>query len=184
MSSNRFRELIMRFSRPALSLSLALLAVASASNGQRREDAILPQSLALTAEGQTMLQAGKFDQATDYFESALAVDPRNRPAFMALARVAGKQGLPGKAIRLYREALLLEPNDVAALSGQGEAMVQKGALAKARENLARIKQLCATICPAQTQLAMAIDMGSSAPVISAQAVQIKPVVSEEETKPE
>lgn len=174
----------MRFSPPALALSLALLTVASASNGQRRADDLSPRSVALTAEGRALLQAGKLDQATDSLESALAVDPRNRPAFIALARVAEKQGLPGKAIRFYREALILEPNDVAALSGQGEAMVQKGALEKARENLARIKQLCVTTCPAQTELALAIDKGAAAPVISAQAVQIKPVVTEGVVTPE
>lgn len=174
----------MRFSPPALALSLALLTVASVSNGQRRDDDISPQSVALTSEGRAALNAGKLDLATDYLESALAVDPRNRPAFMALAKVAEKQELPGKAIRLYREALLLEPNDVAALAGQGEAMVQKGALEKARANLARIKQLCPTACAAQTQLAMAIDKGAATPVLSAQAVQIKPVVTQEPAKSE
>jgi len=74
--------------------------------------------------------------------------------------------------------LLIEPNDVAALAGQGEAMVAKGAITKAKENLARIKQLCIAACPEQGKLAMAIERGSAAPVISAQAVQPKPVVSE------
>lgn len=168
----------MRFSPPVVALSLALLTVASASNGQRRDDDLSAQSVALADEGRALMTAGKFDEATDLLESALAVDPRNRPAFIALAKVAERQGLPGKAIRFYREALLLEPNDVAALSGQGEAMVQKGAVQKARENLARIKQLCVTTCPAQTELAMAIDKGAAVPVVSAQAIQPKPVVTE------
>lgn len=174
----------MRFSPPVLALSLALLTVASVSHGQRRDDDIAPQSIALTGEGKTLLAAGKYDEATDALETALAVDPRNRPAFLALARVAEKQGLPGKAIRLYREALLIEPNDVAALSGQGEAMVQKGAFEKAKENLARIKQLCATNCPAQGELAMAIERGTTPPVISAQAVKPQPVATVGVTKSE
>lgn len=174
----------MRFSPPALALSLALLTVASVGHGQRRDSDISPQSVTLASEGQALFAVGKLDEATDALESALAVDPRNRQAFVTLARLAEKQGLPGKAIRLYREALLLEPNDVAALSGQGEAMVQKGAIQKAKENLAKIKQLCATACAAQCQLAMAIEKGTATPVISAQAVQPRPVVTDGGAKPE
>ena len=168
----------MRFSPPALALSLALLTVSSESFSQKPDALINPQSVMLASEAKTLVAAKKYDEAVSVLESALAVDPRNRGAFIALAQVAQKQELPGKAIRLYREALLLEPNDIAALAGQGDAMVQKGALAKARENLARIRQLCVTACAAQVTLAAAIDKGASAPQLSAQAVTPKPVVSE------
>ena len=160
----------MRFSPPVLALSLALLTVASVGHGQKPDSKVLPRSAALVAEANELIAAGKYDDAEGLLETALAVDPRNRMAFVALARVAGKQELPGKAIRFYREALLIEPNDVMALAGQGEAMVAKGAGTKARENLA---------CPEQQRLAFAIEKGGAAsPVISAQAVQPKPVVSE------
>lgn len=168
----------MRFSPPAIALSLALLTVASVSHGQRPDSKLLPRSVALAAEAKALFGVGKYDEAADLLETSLAVDPRNRGAFVTLARVAEKQGLPGKAIRLYREALLIEPNDVAALSGQGEAMVAKGAITKAKENLARIKQLCIASCPEQQQLAATIEKGAATPVISAQAVQPKPVVSD------
>lgn len=168
----------MRFSPPVLALSLALMTVASVGHGQKPDSNLQPRSVALTMEAKALLASGKYNEASDLLETALAVDPRNRGAFVILAKVAEKQGLPGKAIRLYREALLLEPNDVAALSGQGEAMVAKGAITKAKENLARIKQLCVASCPEQQQLAMAIEKGVAAPVVSAQAIQPKPVVSE------
>ena len=64
-------------------------------------------------------------------ETALAVDPRNRGAFVDLARVAEKQHLFGKAIRMTSKALLLEPNDPDAIAVQGEAMVEMGAVARA-----------------------------------------------------
>jgi Tfp pilus assembly protein PilF len=171
-------EYIMRFSPPVLALSLALLTVASVSHGQKPDSKLQPRSVALVAEASQLFAAGRYDEAAGLLETALAVDPRNRGAFVALAHVAEKQGLPGKAIRLYREALLIEPNDLTALAGQGEAMVAKGAIMKARENLARIKQLCIAACPEQQQLALAIEKGAAAPVMSAQAVQPKPVVSE------
>lgn len=168
----------MRFSPPVLALSLALLTVASVGHGQKPDSKLQPRSVALMAEANTLFAAGKYDEASGLLETALAVDPRNRGAFVALARIAEKQGLPGKAIRFYREALLIEPNDIAALSGQGEAMVAKGAITKAKENLARIKQLCIAACPEQQQLAVAIEKGVIAPVMSAQAVQPKPIVSD------
>jgi hypothetical protein len=103
-------------------------------------------------------------------ETALVVDPRNREAFKQLAEIARVQQLPGKSIRFYREALTIEPNDVAALRGQGEAMVQKGALGRARENLAKIRTLCGkeAECAAATTLAAAIAKG---PPVTATAQQ-------------
>lgn len=168
----------MRFSPPVVALSLALLTVASVSHGQKPDSKLVPRSIALMTEANALFVVGKYVEASDLLETSLAVDPHNRGAFVALARVAEKQGLSGKAIRFYREALLLEPNDVSALAGQGEAMVAKGAITKAKENLARIKQLCIAHCPEQESLAVAIEKGAAAPVMSAQAVQPKPVVSE------
>ena len=95
------------------------------------------------------------------------MDPRNRDAYLVLAEIARKNSLPGKAIRLYREALSLEPNDTAALRGQGEAMVAKGAMERAKENLAKIEKLCAKVCTDATQLSAAIAKGP--PVTTAQA---------------
>ena len=46
--------------------------------------------------------------------------------------MAQGQGLPGKAVCFYRDALVFDPNDTVALAGQGEAMVQKGAVERAR----------------------------------------------------
>ena len=168
----------MRFSPAATALSLALLTVSSISYSKRPDAQLLPQSVTLANDGIALLAQQKFDEAVSSFEAALAVDPRNRAAFIALAKVAAAQGLPGKAIRFYREALLLEPNDVAALAGQGEAMAQKGAIAKARENLARVGVLCTTSCPEQKTLALAIEKASAAPVISAQTIQPKPIVTD------
>nr|WP_245991675.1 tetratricopeptide repeat protein [Blastomonas fulva] len=95
----------------------------------------------------------------------------------ALAQVASAQGLPGKAIRFYREALRLDPNDVAALAGQGEAMVQRGAVEKARRNLLRIEAICTTGCTETNRLITAIDQAAAKPVLSAEAVASTPTVA-------
>jgi Tfp pilus assembly protein PilF len=171
-------ETFMRFSLPVGAMALALLTVSSVSIGARRDDDIDKRSVAMTAQAKALLAAGKFEEATDTLESALAIDPRNRPAFIVLAEVARKQGLPGKAIRFYREALTLEPNDIAALAGQGSAMVEKGAVTKAKDNLARIKQLCLTACPEIATLNQQIAAAEAKPIVSAEAITPKPVVTQ------
>ena len=157
----------MRYSSVTAAIGLTLLTLSTSLAGQRPDDQIDPRSVALLERGKAAKAAGNLAGATDLIETALVVDPRNRPAFTALAEVARTQNLPGKAIRLYREALILEPNDVAALKGQGEAMVQKGAVEKARENLAKIQKLCARACPESATLAAVIAKGP--PVVSATA---------------
>ena len=100
-------------------VGLAAMALAAPVAGQRSDDQINPKSVALMHQGQALMSAGKLEDAENALETALAIDPRNRAAFVSLGKVAQGQGLPGKAIRMYREALALEPNDVAALGGQG-----------------------------------------------------------------
>lgn len=167
----------MRLTPPAIAIAVLFAMVSSVGHGQRPDNLIDARSLMLLRAGQAEAVAGRYEAATDALESALAVDPRNRPAFLALADVAKKQGLPGKAIRLYREALILEPNDVAALAGQGEALVAKGAVTKAKENLAKVRTLCLTSCPEQVALAAAIERGGSGPAMSAQTVAPRPIAT-------
>lgn len=169
----------MRFATPVVALSLALATVSSVGYGKRvADDQINPNSMALTKIGIDEAAAGRLESATDAFESALAIDPRNRAAYVELASVARKQGLPGKAIRMYREALLIEPNDIIALSGQGEALVQRGAITKAKENLARIEKLCMAACPEQTRLAAAIAKQPEEAVVAAETKPESPVTPE------
>lgn len=157
----------------AIASALTLASLSTSLAGQRPAVPIDARSQALLQRGRAERAAGNLDAATDTLETAAAVDPRNREAFILLAQVAEARGLPGKAIRLYREALVLEPNDVAALRGQGEALVMKGALAQAQVNLAKIRTLCKGACPDANQLAAVIAKGP--PVTTAQAdTAVKP----------
>ncbi len=149
----------MRLTPIALSAAIALATMASAGQGQKPDDQIDPRSIALVQKGEGLTAAGQYDQAEDVLESALAVDPRNRGAYIALALVAQGEKLPGKAIKMYFQALKLEPNDVSALAGQGEALVQRGAVERAKRNLDRIKSICKTSCPQATTLAAVIAKG-------------------------
>ena len=167
----------MRLTPVALSLAIAIGTMASAGYSQRPDDAIDQRSLALVQEAQTQSTAGRYNEAIDLLETALAIDPRNRTAFLALARVALAQRLPGKAIRFYASALQLEPNDVDALAGQGEAYVQRGSVDRARANLARVRTLCGQNCAQATTLAAAIERGPPADVVAAQRPETAPPAS-------
>ena len=157
----------MRFTSVALAATLTIVCVSTSLHGQRPDDQVDQRSLALLAQGKAERAAGNVDAATDTLETALAVDPRNRAAFVELGQIAQGLGLSGKAIRLYREALLLEPNDIAALEGQGEALVSKGAVTLAQANLKKIQSLCKTGCAPATTLAATIAKGP--PVTTAMA---------------
>jgi len=151
----------MRLFASVLAVSFAALALSAPVSGQRPDDQISAQSVTLQHQGESLLAAGKLDQAEDALEAALAVDPRNRWAFVDLARVADKQGLFGKAIRMANKALLLEPNDPDAIAVQGEAMVELGAVARAQANLQKLQTICTKGCPQLAQLSAAITRGPS-----------------------
>ena len=149
----------MRISVRFLALGAAATLVASPVIGQRPDDQILPQSIEFQKKGEAQLAAGKLMAAADLLETAVAVDPRNRSAFIDLARIAKQEKLFGKAIRLANEALQLEPNDLDAIEVQGEAMVELGAIPRARENLAKLQKLCASGCRQVAELSSAISRG-------------------------
>jgi tetratricopeptide (TPR) repeat protein len=153
-------EILMRLTPFVLCLGLAASTLPVAVVGQRPDDQIAPQSLALMKQGETLLAQGKYVEADDALETALAVDPKNRAAFTVMARVAIKEKLFGQAIRLTNKALALEPTDRDALAVQGEAMVELGALPRAKDNLAKLQKLCGNSgCPQVAVLSTAIAKG-------------------------
>ena len=147
----------------------AMLAAPVAS--QKSDDQILPRSMELLRQGEGLLAAGRLDQADDVLETALAVDPRNRTAFVVMARVSQKQKLFGKAIRFTNKALALEPGDRDALAVQGEAMVELGAVPRAKDNLAKLQKLCPSGCQQLAMLSAAINRG---PTVAAAKVPPSP----------
>lgn len=160
-----------------LALMIAAPAAAAPANGPSpalarglADSELAPASVAWVGRGDAALALRNFEAAADSFEAALAADPRNRSAFVGLARVAEAQGLPGKAIRLYREALQIEPNDLVALEGQSVALARRGAIERAKANLERIRVLCAQPCAAATRVSAAIARGAD-PVVTADATR-------------
>jgi cytochrome c-type biogenesis protein CcmH/NrfG len=151
--------MLMRLSPLVLAFGLAASSLAVPVASQKPDDQIAPKSLQFQKQGEAALAAGRLIEADDAFETALAVDPRNRAAFVAMAEVAMKQKLYGQAIRLTNKALNLEPTDKDALAVQGSAMVEQGAGARARDVLAKLQKLCTQGCPQAAELNAAIARG-------------------------
>jgi tetratricopeptide (TPR) repeat protein len=149
----------MRLFSTVLIAGVATALAASSAVGQRPDDQILPRSEALLKQGEAHLSAGRFVEADEALETALAVDPRNRAAYNALAKVAQREKLYGQSIRFTKKALALEPNDRDAIAIQGEAMVEMGAVARAKENLVRLQKLCPSGCTQLAELTAAISRG-------------------------
>jgi tetratricopeptide (TPR) repeat protein len=143
-----------------LLIGIAGLAVAAPVASQRADDQILPRSAELQRQARALVASGKLEGAEDLLETALAVDPRNRSAYVDIARVAEKQHLFGKAILMTSKALMLDPNDADAIAVQGEAMVELGATARAQANLQKLQTVCGgKPCPQIAQLTTAISRG-------------------------
>jgi tetratricopeptide (TPR) repeat protein len=171
------KEQIMRYSPAAAALAL-LLAVTASTIHSAPPVPLDPRAAALVSEGRRALTEGRTDQAVDAFESALAIQPGHVAIYLNLGEATRKQGLHGKALHYYREALKLDPENQYAIAGEGEALVEKGAVEKARKNLARLEQLCgSSACAPVKQLTAAITRGPAPQVVTAAQVEAKPEVS-------
>lgn len=157
---------------PAMLLAAGTIsAVAVAAGG---DDALNPASIRMQGLGDAALAKAQPSAAIDAYEAAAAADPRNAAAFVGLAKSYEALGLPGKAVRYYREALSLEPNDIGSLEGQGKALVARGARARANLNLVRIRTLCKTECAAAKRLEVAL--AAPEPAKTASVEPAKPAV--------
>lgn len=150
----------MRFAPAAAALSLFLATTASVTYADDVKPD--PRAEALVLQGKASLAAGETQAAIDAFEAALAIDPAYTPIFVELAEAARQDGLQGKAIRYYREALERDPGNFAAIAGEGAALVEKGALEKAKRNLSRLESLCGSSCPETVALQTRIAAGPPA----------------------
>lgn len=166
----------MRYTPAALALCLVVAVSASSSFSAAPQVPLDPRAAALVKDGRDALAAGQTDVAIDDYESALAIQPGHVTILLSLAEAQRRDGMQGKALRYYRLALAVDPENQYAIAGEGEALAEKGAIEKARRNLARLQQLCASCAPAQ-QLAAAIAKGPAPKMVSADSVQSQPVVS-------
>ncbi len=151
-------------------IALSVMAAMSASVGQAGDYKADPRAAALASQGTSLMKAGEVQEAISAYEAALAVDPGYSDIYLELAEAARAEGLQGKAIHYYREALEREPGNLAAISGEGEALIEKGAMEKARKNLSMLESLCGEGCVETQLLAAAIAQGPQPKTLAAEAI--------------
>ena len=171
------KELLMRYTPAAVALSL-LVAVTSSVIHSAPPQELDARANALVVAGQEDLRAGRINAAIDAFEAALVRDPGHVTVLLNLAAATRAQGMHGKALHYYREALQSDPRNLAAIAGEGEALLEKGAVEKARRNLSRLRGMCGANCESAKELADAIARQPSVRVVTAEAVTPDPVVSD------
>jgi tetratricopeptide (TPR) repeat protein len=170
-------ELLMRYTPAALALSL-VFGLSSSYLYSAPPANLDPRAAALQSEGRAALASGNLQGAVDAFEAALAIQPGAVPLTLDLAEATRRQGLQGKALHYYRVALLRDPQNVDAISGEAIALVEKGAIEKARRNLARLQGLCGQECSQTQAVVAALARGPSTRMVSAESVKPSPTVSE------
>lgn len=167
----------MRYSPATAALSL-LLAVTSSVSYSAPTEKLDPRAAVLLEQGRSTLAGGQINDAIDAYESALVISPGHISVLLELAVATRKHGMHGKALHYYREALEADPRNLAAIAGEGATLAEKGALEKARRNLARLRGICGSDCSETRQLAAFIAKGPAPRVVTAEALQPDPVVSE------
>jgi tetratricopeptide (TPR) repeat protein len=169
-------DFLMRYYPAALALSLLAAVTASAAFSAAPQP-LDPRAAALVQQGRTALGSGQVDQAIDSFESALTIAPGDAGIYLHLAEATRRQGLQGKALHYYREVLERDPQNLAAISGEGAALVEKGAVEKAKRNLARLQGLCGDRCEETQTLSAVLAKGPAPVVIAAESLKPDPVVT-------
>lgn len=144
--------------RKSLWISALAISTALAFSGPvlAKSATVNATSARLMRMGNDLMAQNKPAEAVDYYESALAADPNNSNAFVALGRAYEKMGLTGKAIGFYRKALVINPNDLTALEAAGMAYIAKGSLSQAQETLDKLRRICRKGCSEAERLAAAI----------------------------
>ena len=106
--------------------------------------------------GKQAIEAGDWERAVTLLERAAAAGPDDADVFNLLAYGYRHLGRLDDAFDNYGKALALDPRHLGAHEYIGEAYLMIGDLAKAREHLAVLEELCGRHCEETEELAEAI----------------------------
>ena len=95
--------------------------------------------------GFDLMKVGKFLQAIEAFEKAIAADPAHAMAYTNMAYSFRRMGQYERAIELYRKALELQPDLAEAHEYMGEALLTVGKVSEAKSHLTILEGLDAAL---------------------------------------
>lgn len=94
------------------------------------------------AQGKILERKGELDAAVAKYEEALKLDAKHVPSKLALARVQDRRGRTADADRLYRQAVIDEPQNAVAFNDLGLFLARQKKLSEAQgalENAIRLE---------------------------------------------
>jgi tetratricopeptide (TPR) repeat protein len=108
------------------------------------------------AAGKRAISAGDWEEATKALTNAGLRDARNADIQNYLGYAYRRQRQFGPAMLHYRQALTLNPRHRSAHEHLGEAYLAQGDLARAKDQLAALEQICLIPCDEYDDLKLAI----------------------------
>jgi Flp pilus assembly protein TadD len=108
-------------------------------------------------EGRRLTDAGRYADAVAVLEPAARDDPGDADVHNELGFALRKSGRLDEAQARYDRALAIDPAHREAREYLGELHLQRGDLARAREQLATLDRLCPTGCEERDELREAIE---------------------------
>ena len=103
------------------------------------------------------IKAERYSAAIPLLQGVVTRDSRNADAYNWLAYATRKNGDPAGAVPIYEKALAIDPKHRGAHEYIGEAYLQLGDLAKAKQHLAALDKLCFFPCEEYTDLKKAVE---------------------------
>ena len=106
-----------------------------------------------------LIKAGSFDEALVILETIIQKKPDDADIHNYMGFSFRKKGMLEKSAYHYKQALEINPKHLGALEYQGELYIALGEIEKAKENLAKIDDICWTQCSELRELKQAIELG-------------------------
>ena len=101
--------------------------------------------------GYWLAKEGRYGDAIEMLQRA---ENKNDPRILNYLGFAHRKlGMVDKGLSYYRRALAIKPDYVLAREYMGEAFLQIGDVASAKEQLGEIEKRCGTTCPSYVELA-------------------------------
>ena len=143
-----------------LSLGLAAPVLAAGSTSSSKK----PAQTGGYELGVAAVKAGKYERAIALLRKVVAKEPKNADAWNYIGFSHRKLKKFDRALPAYQKALAIDPDHRGANEYLGELYLQTGDLAKAKERLAKLDDICFLGCEAYDDLKAAIQAYESGKV--------------------